>query len=58
MATFLLNKTTYPATGVDHAIEAHFFSLTEKNIIIVQSNELHVYSIQTSNTVQCAIFPE
>ena len=45
MASFLLQRTLHPPTGVDHCLESYFFSSLEKNLLIVQATELVVFSV-------------
>lgn len=38
-------KLTHPATGVEHALTCHFFSRTEKSLIVAGANIIRVYRL-------------
>lgn len=38
-------KLTHPATGVEHALTCHFFSRTEKSLIVAGANIIRVFRL-------------
>jgi cleavage and polyadenylation specificity factor subunit 1 len=38
-------KLTHPATGVEHALTCHFFSRTEKSLIVACANIIRVFRL-------------
>ena len=55
MAAFLLQRTAHAPTGVSHCISARVINLHEENLVVVQSNELHVYAIGQQVSIEICV---
>ncbi|XP_020283303.1 cleavage and polyadenylation specificity factor subunit 1 [Pseudomyrmex gracilis] len=42
---YSINRTTHPATGVEHAITCHFFNRTEKCLVVAGANVIRVFRL-------------
>ena len=60
---YSLLRTPHPPTGVEHAVEAHFFGPWERNLLVAGANMLRVFRLvpdlsQNTGTTNTAVINE
>ena len=60
---YSLLRTPHPPTGVEHAVEAHFFGPWERNLLVAGANTLRVFRLvpdlsQNSYSTNTAVINE
>ena len=56
MPMFSVQRDMHPPTGVELCLEACFFNLHEKSLLVATSRELHVYRLSAATQVSGECF--